>query len=430
MDASLCMMRTAAPAYKEIKTVHIIRPELFPLDNGTPLYALNTGTQDVVKIIFLFGAGSLYQPAPLVAFAANSMLPEGSAQYTAEQISEINDFYGAVFTCSSDKDWANVTLLTLRKRLDKLLPVLEDVLNRPAYREQELQALASRHSQRFLANEAKNEVIAHKRFLNLLFGNNHPYGYELQLSDFEHLDSGTLQRFYENYYRPDNCRIVVAGRITEKDVHLINKFFGNVPQRPNNVPATPEYLFASSKSYHEKTKKPDSVQSSLRLGKQVCNRSHADFFGMTMVNTLLGGYFGSRLMRNIREDKGYTYGINSRLVPLRQAAYFSIVAETGAHVTQAALTEIYAEIERLQQNLAPDDELQLARTFLMSELFRSFDGPFAQAESLISLLEHDQDANYCEQYMESIRTIDAEEVRCLAQKYLDVEQMYEITVGA
>jgi predicted Zn-dependent peptidase len=422
------IMRKTAPGYKEIDTVHVSCPEFIRLDNGIPLYSLNAGAQDIIKISLLFDAGSLCQPAPLVAFAANKMLLEGSRNYSAAEISEINDFYGSYLTCSTDKDSAILTLLTLRKHLDKVLPVMEDLVKHPVYPDKELQAFVARHGQQFLVEEAKNKVIAKKRFLKALFGGQHPYGHELQLADFKNITVEQLVKFYAAHYHPSTCKIVVSGKVTDSDIQLINRHLGDSWQALSPQ-ALPEYSFASANIFQERIRKEGAVQSSLRIGKQVCNKMHADYAGLTVLNTLLGGYFGSRLMRNIREEKGYTYGICSLLVSLRQAGYFSIAAEVGASVTEAALKEIYVEIDRLQQKLVPDDELQLVRTYLMSEMLRSFDGPFAQAESLIALLEYGQDAQYYEQYMHSVKTIDAQAIQRIAQEYMDTADIYETVVG-
>ncbi len=422
-------MRATAPVYKDIDTINITRSVVVGLDNGIPLYVLNAGTEDIIKITMLFDAGSIQQPAPLVAFASNSMLTEGSERYAAAQISEISDFYGVYINCSTDKDSATVTLLTLRKHLGKMLELLNDITRYPLYCSGELQSFVARHSQQFLIEQSKGRNIAHQQFVKSLFGNHHPYGYELQLSDFQNLDTGQLQQFHTSHYHPAGCRIVVSGNVCDEDIRLINQYLGDTSWKATVATTIPAYVMSESQELHVKVDKEGSVQSSIRVGKQVCNKLHEDFFGLSVVNTLLGGYFGSRLMRNIREDKGYTYGISSLLVSLRQAGYISIVTDVGVEVTQAALHEIYTEIERLQQDLVPDNELQTVRTYLMSEMLRSFDGPFAQAESLIALLEYEHDSTYYEQYLNCVKNINAKEIQKLSQQYLDINRIYEIVVG-
>jgi predicted Zn-dependent peptidase len=422
-------MRKTAPIYKDIDSIDISLPEKILLDNEIPLYLLNAGTQDIIKITLLFRAGSLYQHAPLIAFAANAMLTDGCEGYTAVEISEISDFHGAHISCATDKDTATVTLLTLNKYLEKMLPLFENVVKRPVYLESELEIFKMRHSRQFLIEQSKNPNVAHKKFVRALFGDNHPYGYELQLSDFDGISADKLFPFYFDRYRPANCRIVVSGKVSRNDIRLINQHLGNEwPE--GKIPYTvPDYTFSEPSGYRVRIEKPGSVQSSLRVGKQACNKLHPDYFGLTVASTILGGYFGSRLMQNLREDKGYTYGISSLLVSLRQAGYITVITDVGKDVSDAALQQIYKEIERLQQELVPEDELNLVRTYLLSEILRSFDGPFSQAESLIALLEYDKDNSYCEQYIHCIKTIRPEEIQRLSQQYLEIPRIYEIIVG-
>ncbi len=422
-------MRKTAPVYRDIEFVSITRPEIIRLDNDILLYSLRAGTEDIIKITLMFDAGSIYQSAPLVAFAANSMLTEGTRKYPAAQISEISDYHGAYITCSTDKDFASVTLLCLRKHLEKMLVLLEDVVKQPSFPESDLQAFIARHSQQFLIEQPVNRNIAQRLFVKALFGNQHPYGYELQLADFQNLNVERLRRFHSEYYHPGNCRIVVAGNVSGDDIQMINRYLGDIAWKANFPAKMPDCVFSEAIEYKQKIEKADSLQSSIRIGKQVCNKTHGDYAGMTAVSTLLGGYFGSRLMRNIREEKGYTYGVSSLLVSLRQAGYLTIVTDVGVDVTDAALHEIYAEIQRLQQDLVPGEELQMVRTYLMSEMLRSFDGPFAQAESLIALLEYDFDESYYERYIDCIKYIDAKEIQRLSQHYLDFQRIYEIVVG-
>ena len=422
-------MSILAPAYQDIESVNVTLPDMSRLDNGIPLYALNAGTQDIIKITLLFRAGSLFQPFPAVAFSANAMLTEGTSRHSAALISEMTDFYGSYITCSTDKDSATVTLLTLRKYLDEMLPLLEEVVKRPTFPEAELRVFAGQHSRRLMVEQSKPGNIARSHFTKALFGNGHPYGYELQPDDFQNLTAGCLQTFHSEYYRPENCKIVVAGNVRESDINLINRYFGDKSRQSEAMSAAPEYSFSESADYKQKIDKADSVQSSIRMGKRVCNKTHEDYFGLTVVNTLLGGYFGSRLMWNLREDKAYTYGINSILISLQQAGYITIVTDVGKDVTDAALREIYTEVERLQQDTVPDGELRTVRTRLMSDMLRSFDGPFEQAESLIALLEYDLTPDYYNRYLHCIKSIDAKEIRRLAQQYLDIQRIYEIVVG-
>ncbi|MDR1865340.1 MAG: insulinase family protein [Bacteroidales bacterium] len=421
-------MRTTPPPCKPVDFVRVVPPEKTVLDNGVPLYTVNEGKEEVVQLSLLWEAGSICQNLPLTAPAVCRMLSEGSDGYSGKEIAETVEFHGASLACSCEKDVAMVRLLTARRHLHRLLPLLADMVNCPAFPEKELQAFLARSRSHFLADEAVGRLVARKRFLSALFGGSHPYGEGERLEDFDRLTAGGLRRFHRNYYRAGRCRIVAAGKVTDGDVQQINFHLGS-PLQPEDAPEEPpQYAFEPAENRRERVERKGSLQASVRIGKRACTRQHEDYAGLCVLNALLGGYFGSRLMRSLREEKGYTYGIHSSLIPLQKAGYFTITTETGADVLADALRGIYREMERLREEPVGSDELNLVKTFMRSEMLRWFDGPFARAESLIMLLENRQDETYYTRYMDCIRTIDAQELQRLAQKYLDTDAMYETVV--
>ena len=197
-------------------------------------------------------------------------------------------------------------------------------------------------------------------------------------------------------------------------------------------PATtlPEVFVAANLApVHKFVEKEGAVQNAIRIGKRLINRTNPDYPKLTVLNTILGGYFGSRLMTNIREEKGYTYGIGSGLVSLSQGGYFFITTDVGAAVYEDAVKEIYHEIVKLQEELIPENELSLVRNYLLGSFQRSIDGPFALAERFKSILLSGLGYNYFENYLTVIKNITSEELKTLAQTYLLTSEMTEVIVG-
>jgi zinc protease len=159
------------------------------------------------------------------------------------------------------------------------------------------------------------------------------------------------------------------------------------------------------------------------------SRSHADFAGMKVLNAILGGYFGSRLMNNLREDKGYTYGIGSSVVPLRKGGYFVISGEVGAGVTKEALSEIKFELNRLCAEQVGESELSLVRSYLTGEMLRAVDGPFAQADLYRELIEDGLEISHFEELIDTIRHINAQQLQDLAIRYLSPDDLFTLVVG-
>jgi zinc protease len=421
--------RKVTPAIKQPESFNIVKADKHSFPNGIVLYGLNTGLADLIKIEWMFSAGNWYQSFPFVAFATNSMLSEGSQKYTSAQIAEKIEFYGAHIGYSVDKDNAFITLSCMNKHLAEVLPIVEDILKNPLFPENELDAFRKKHRQQFQVENSKVRNIARSEHSRMLFGNHHPYGHMSVEDDFDGLTRDRLINFYQSRYQSQNCQIIASGKVDESTLEIIEKYFGK--DTWNAADNAAPQLFdieteSKRKSYIEKA---DAVQSAVRIGKVLFSKQHPDYNGMTVLNTILGGYFGSRLMRKIREEKGYTYGINSLVVTFKNSGYFAIASELGTEVTAPAIDDIYNEIEILRNELVPDEELSRVKNYMLGDVVRMFDGPFAQAESLISLLEYNLGYDYFDTMIDTVKNITAEEIRALAQKYLNPETLSLAVVG-
>jgi predicted Zn-dependent peptidase len=176
--------------------------------------------------------------------------------------------------------------------------------------------------------------------------------------------------------------------------------------------------------------KKGTVQSAISIGSSTINKRHIDYHGLKILNTILGGYFGSRLMKNIREDKGFTYGINSSVSSLDLSGYKVISTEVGQKNLQRTIDEIYNEISLLQSVPVEKDELDIVRNYMSGEMVRMFDGPFALAESFKSVWEFGLDNSYYHSFAEKIKTIDPDEITELAQTYYNIDELYQVTAGS
>ncbi|MBS1503743.1 MAG: insulinase family protein, partial [Bacteroidetes bacterium] len=165
------------------------------------------------------------------------------------------------------------------------------------------------------------------------------------------------------------------------------------------------------------------------MGLPMITRVHPDFPALQVLNTVLGGYFGSRLMANIREDKGYTYGIGSGLSSLKQGGAMFIASEVGADVCRDAVSEIEKEISILKTELIPDDELALVRNYMMGSLLGSLENVFSHADKFKNIYFSGLNYDYYDRYTEVVKTVTAGELLQLANKYLDLDKFYRVIVG-
>lgn len=421
--------RTQEPAFNKIEKVDYIKAHPQKLDNGIDLYTINVGEQEVLKIDFLFEAGDWMHDSPLVSDYTANMLQEGTQNYTSEELAEKLDFMGAYVYYSSSKHSLTVSAYTLVKHVVDMLGLLEEILKRPLFPEQKFSIYNGKKLQQYIIENQKVEVIAQQQFSEALFGVNHPYGRNPKPESFEQITINDLIDFHENFIRSGNCRIIASGKIDDITIAALNKYFGGDDWQGNTLSQEINWIKTPSPDYKQYTERPDAVQSAIRIGKEMVNKYHKDYPGLQFLNTVLGGFFGSRLMTNIREDKGYTYGIGSGIISQKETGYFVIVSQVGKNVRRDALKEIYFELDRLQSELIPEDEVELVRNYMMGTILRNFDGAFALSDSLKSILEYDLDYSYYDNFIKAVKNISSTDLQALAIGYFKDRELYEIVTG-
>jgi predicted Zn-dependent peptidase len=418
--------RLQAPEYTANFSFPAIAPEQHTLSNQVQLYVINAGSQALCKIEMVFNAGNYYETNALVANATNTLMREGTSNKTAGEIAELLDYYGAFLETAVYKDKASVILYSLNKHLHKTLPVMLDLIQHAIFPEKELTLYKTNQKQKFLVNQQKVDFVARNHFNAMLFKDT-PYDQFIEADNYDNLSQTQLQDFFKDRYTGNGMYVVIAGNISDdllnqvKEATLALNLKPEIAIKPyqNNFSGRQELLI----------EKKDAMQSAIRIGRRLFNKNHPDYFGMQILNTILGGYFGSRLMSNIREDKGYTYGIGSGVASLLHDGFFYISTEVGVDVTAATLTEIYKEIEILQQNKVGEDELNLVKNYLLGTFLRSVDGPFAMSEKFTSIKDYGLTNEFYKAYVNYIKQAKAEDLTLLAQKYLNKKELSELVVG-
>jgi zinc protease len=409
----------------------VIIPEAlsFRLNNGVPVYLIEAGTEDIMRLEFTFRAGQVKEYLPLLASTTNVMLSEGSRNYTSEDLNRLLDYYGAFLNLSCEKDRAGIVVFFLSKHIEKVLELSREILFRPVFPEAELNSLMKKRLRWFMVNREKVQNLAIDQFFQSVFGKRHPYGHKVVEQDFNRMTPAILSDFHSKYYTPDNMAVIISGKIHEETTGLLNNYFGDISSKRIYTEDSENVLMGEKrKKVH--IKKPGAVQTAIRIGSPTINKRHPDYPGLKILDSVLGGYFGSRLMKNIREEKGYTYGIGSSLSSLDLTGYKVISTEVGQKNYIKAIDEIYKEIRLLQSVPVEKEEMAVVRNYMSGEMVRMFDGPFALAESFRSVWEFGLDNNYYYRLAEKIKTIDPDEIIELARTYYNIDELYEITAGA
>lgn len=424
------MNRSIAPEIDTIESVTLPEIRQINLDNGVPLYLLNEGDQEVIKVEWMFNAGKWYEPKNLMADLAARMLREGTSKHSAKEIADAFDYYGASFNTGAGFETAGASLYSLSKHINQLIPLAFETFSDSVFPDDELKTIAASRKQKLAVDLEKNDFIANRNFVNALYGKIHPYGRVTEFTDFEQVSSNDLLEYFKKYYTASNLVIIVSGRFDEKMViQSLNTYFGSNSWMGEKINADLNYTIKPSTEMVHHTDKADSVQSAVVVGGRTINKLHPDFMKLSILNTLFGGYFGSRLMKNIREEKGFTYGIYSSLATYPHDAFIEISSEVGKEVREQTLKEIEFEINRLRNEEVDAEELTVVKNYLSGKMLRNIDGPLKYSETLKNLIIFGQDTSYIHQYLQTIRTITAADIQEMAVKYLDYTKMYRVSVG-
>ena len=419
--------RTLAPAFGQVENIDLLHAESLVLDNGLQCFVINGGDQDLVRIEFIFSNVEWDVSKPLQAFATNTLLNDGTSQYSAAEIADNIDYYGAFLQTEYNFDQATVTLYTLNKHLKSTLPIVKAILTDSIFPQRELETFILNQKQKLSVNLEKNDFVGRKVFNEALFGDT-LYGQDIDAVTYDRLTRNQLVEYFHKAYQPQNCTLIVAGKVKDETLKELNRVFGT--DWGNSGSITPNsFAFEKVIGAEHYVEKEDALQSAIRIGQIAINRTHPDFPGFQVLNTILGGYFGSRLMANIREDKGFTYGIGSALVSLKNTGYFFIASEVGADVCGQAMFEIEKEVNLLKSELVSEGELDLVRNYMLGSMLGSLENALSHADKFKNIYFSGLGYDYYDRYIQIVRNINPKDIQTLANKYLNFEDFQRVIVG-
>lgn len=422
--------RKKGPAiYNPIEFDLKLRPcEKSKLDNGTEVYTINAGEQEVIKLEWVFFAGNSFEEKNIVAATTNYLLKNGTKQKNAFAINDHFEFYGAYLNRSCTNETATLSLHSLSKHIPKLLPVVAEILTESIFPQEELEIYIQNQKQRLQVNLAKCDFVANRLIDEYLFGINHPYGKYTTANDFDSLQKDEMEKFYNKYYKHGKCILFVAGKLPSDILEQLNKNFGGLAFQTNAAELPQHKIIAAKEKKALIINDENGVQGAIRLARTFPNRHHPDFIKSQVLNNIFGGYFGSRLMSNIREDKGYTYGIHSYIQNHIGQTAWMISTEAGRDVCPATIEETYKEMRRLREEKVDSEELSLVKNYMMGSILGDLDGPFQIIARWKNYILNNLDDDYFYKSIDIIKNISAEELQQLANKYLLEEDFYELTV--
>lgn len=414
--------RLSAPAFSKTFSFELPQPEVIRLNDGSDFVFLDGLQQEVFKFEIIFKAGKWWESQKGLSHFTAIMLDKGTNSRSSREIAGLFDYYGAQIEISPGYDFTSVSLYGLKKHFDKIFPLFWEVLTVPSFPENEFDLQKDIFIQNLRVNNEKNSFVASKLIRKNIFGAKHPYGSSMEENDVSVLTTDHLSNYFKLHFSP--FEIYLMGNFDETRIQSITKRL-SFRHQDNE-----EYFFSPVVGTPiEKVVKTGSVQSSVRLGKRIINRNHPDYFSLLLLNHILGGYFGSRLMKNIREEKGLTYGIYSSVNPFKKDCMFSIGADVGKEKTDLALSEIKQELQKLAEHPISNEELITVKNHFLGSLQLEVANPFASLDKIKSLRLNHLGGDYYKNLFESINRSDSKSLQAIAEKYFSTNDLIEVSVG-
>lgn len=421
--------RTQAPVAYPIKNFSLLAAERFQLKNGIESYLMKGGSQPIVNLQLVLNLGKREETQKGQAYFMGKMMGEGTSTKSNQQISEYFESKGAYWGISTSSDWLELSVLCLNKHLGDILPVIIELLTDAVFPEKELETIKNITTQQYRVSREKNSYQASVLFKNKLFGAQHPYGYVLDEDLISKITRPLLHAFYQLIPQQQGGLLFIAGQLDERHLQIIHQNIERlnfeISLKPRNGIAELTPTIRYEKVYQEKA---DAMQSSIKIGRLLFDRKHDEQIAFNVLNTILGGYFGSRLMQNIREEKGLSYGIHSSVSFMKNRGIWMISSDVQKEKRELALVEIYKELERLKTEPVSDDELNLVKNYIAGSFVKAINSPTAMVNCHKSIQLYELPTNYFDEYIPKVWAVSAKQLQELANKYF-TNQLLEVVVG-
>lgn len=420
--------RTIAPDFKAIKGIKLVEPERLVYPNGLKSFIFQAPDLELIKLEFTFDNILLKEKLSTLNPILSSMLKEGTRTLTSKEIADTVDFYGAYLMSEYSFDHSSLTVYTMHKYVGKILPILADILQNSIIPQAELDTHIRNNKQSLQISLQKNDVLARRSFYSEVFQGSR-YGVLPTEETYNAIQQEQILNLYRKQIQPANCNLFVAGHVDDSLKAMIANLFGQTWHNTEDLHKAHSFEFKNYSSELLLEERPEALQSAIRLGGLTINRRHADFPALQFVNTLFGGFFGSRLMKNIREEKGYTYSIGSYVGNLRHTGFITLASEVGVDVTELTLGEIKKEFEILRQEKTSEDEIALVRNYMQGTLLGSLESIFSHVDKFKAVYFSDLGTDYYQYYSEVLKDMDANKVQDIAIRYFDYDKLFKVVVG-
>ena len=450
-------LRTTPPTI-QATSFALRRPEEHFLPGGTPLYIIEAPGTGALRLDVVFPAGKQHEIHPLQSYYASQTLRYGCQGYTAAEFAERIDYYGAGLRSSVFMNRTCISLVTLKKHFASTVELMRRMLATPAYDEERLRIRCDADKAQLRVNLQKGSFVAMRTLRQSIYGNQHPCGTLVTPDDYDTLTSQHLRDYYDRYLSKGPCRLYLSGDVDDDTLAVLQSQLSTVNSQrstDNGQQSTVDgqqstdngqWSTVNGQQSTDNSQRstvncqlsivncqllslPGAVQDSIRIGCPMMDIGHPDYAPMRVLATVLGGYFGSRLMQNVREEKGYTYDIGAHFVTAIPQTLFCIYCEAQAGKAREVIDEVCKEMHRLQTELIPDDELRMVRNYMAGDLCRNYETAFDLIDAYLFEERLALPATHFDQVFDAVQTVSPQRLRQLAQQYLRPEMMHAVVVS-
>lgn len=420
--------RRTPPPIHDFESIHFLSPRQFHLPNGIVFSLFDNPNLDLIHMTVVVKAGALYEPKKRLASFCYGMLKECHPHMNSNDTDAFLDFYGTTIGISTGINKVSISLIFPKNNCEKIIPFLLQLLTNPVFKDENVNRFREKTLKNLEYNLRKTDYWATQLLFHEMFGDAFPFGKLVEPSDLEAITKKDLEDFLRDTCYAENISLFATGNLDEKIIHQINEGFGRIGGRQ---PATtnPKGVIP----YHPRRIEEhweNAQQTAITLCQTLFPFNHPDAHRFNVTNTLFANYFGSRLMQNLREKNGYTYGISSTVMHYEGSGIHCIESSVNNEKVEDAIREIFKEMEILRNEPVGSDELETVRNYLIGNMFREIDGTVSYMESYMGKRFFGCDEQFFSDYLDAILSFTAEDIKAMANKYLQKESFGIILVGA
>lgn len=422
--------RDTAPSTSGKLDFHLPEIKQFKLSNGLQILFVEKNNLPIIQMSLIVNAGSRFDPTNKtgLAYLTSMLIDEGAGQFSALELDNEIESLGSIFGVSTDSDLIYLNMLTIKEKFERSLELLSTIYTSPLFTENDF----DREKKKLLTNIVRSydepSYIASTSFRNLVYGTS-PYAHPIigETKSVETITNSDVIQFYQNNFSPSNTHLIIVGNITQPELEeKLNIHFNSASTK-----VVDDISISLPGSNHKQfyiIHKDGAAQSEIKIGHIANKRTDSGYFPKVIMNSILGGQFSSRLNLNLREDKGFTYGISSGFQYNKYFGHFQISTSVESKNTAATLIEIEKEINGIKQNIS-SEEIEFSKSYLIKRFPAMFETYSQIANNLTSLVHYSLGDNYFNNYIRSIENCTKHEIENAAQQKIVSDKLIYLIVG-